>query len=235
MDLSGEWRLRDEAGTLEVPFSLPGDGVTALHHAGAIPDPYWGRNEYDLRWICERDWVASRSFTHDGTPCDLVIEGLDTVAEVPLYDQPWFWRAVRIAASVLALGLAVGIGVPVFYVLDKQVRSEFEQLTWQEPTRVYARPLLLKPGLRLDAATLELELAAAGYRKDGGGDVPGTYLRDGGRFRIGTRAFLAKFGSTKRLRVYVFAVPFAAVVATIGISATAISNVICYIPSYVRI
>ncbi|HGE8240554.1 flagellar basal-body MS-ring/collar protein FliF [Aeromonas sp. 82P] len=28
---------------------------------------------------------------------------LDTVAEVPLYDQPWFWRAVRIAASVLVI------------------------------------------------------------------------------------------------------------------------------------
>lgn len=28
---------------------------------------------------------------------------LDIVAEVPLYDQPWFWRAVRIAASVLVI------------------------------------------------------------------------------------------------------------------------------------
>ncbi|MGL4249912.1 MAG: flagellar basal-body MS-ring/collar protein FliF [Aeromonas sp.] len=28
---------------------------------------------------------------------------LDTVAEAPLYDQPWFWRAVRIAASVLVI------------------------------------------------------------------------------------------------------------------------------------
>ncbi|MCX9112386.1 flagellar basal-body MS-ring/collar protein FliF [Aeromonas veronii] len=28
---------------------------------------------------------------------------LDTVAEVPLYEQPWFWRAVRIAASVLVI------------------------------------------------------------------------------------------------------------------------------------
>ncbi|MDO2947282.1 flagellar basal-body MS-ring/collar protein FliF [Aeromonas simiae] len=28
---------------------------------------------------------------------------LDAVAEPPLYDQPWFWRAVRIAASVLII------------------------------------------------------------------------------------------------------------------------------------
>lgn len=88
MDLSGEWRLRDEAGTLEVPFTLPGDGVTALHHAGAIPDPYWGQNEYDLRWIADRNWIASRSFSHSGVPSVLVIEGLDTVAEVRLNGMP---------------------------------------------------------------------------------------------------------------------------------------------------
>ena len=99
------------------------------------------------------------------------------------------WRTWLVRGALLALGLAVGIGVPVFYVLDKQVRSEFEQLTWQEPTRVYARPLSLAPGQRLDVATLELELAASGYRKDAGGDLPGTYQREDGRFRIATRAF----------------------------------------------
>ena len=55
--------------------------VSALHAAGAIPDPYWGRNEYDLRWIAEVDWIASRRFDHAGGPCDLVIDGLDTVAD----------------------------------------------------------------------------------------------------------------------------------------------------------
>jgi penicillin-binding protein 1B len=100
------------------------------------------------------------------------------------------WRTWLFRGALLALGLAVGIGVPVFYVLDKQVRAEFEQLTWQEPTRVYARPLSLAPGERLDVATLELELAAAGYRKDAGGELPGTYQRDDGRFRIATRAFI---------------------------------------------
>ncbi|MFY2765350.1 penicillin-binding protein 1B [Arenimonas sp. MALMAid1274] len=96
----------------------------------------------------------------------------------------WLWRG-----ALLALGLALGVGVPVLWMFDKQVRSEFDQLAWQVPTRVYARPLRLAPGLRLDAATLELELAASGYRKDGSGDLPGTYARNGGRFHIGTRAY----------------------------------------------
>lgn len=88
MDLSGLWHLSDETGRYSVPFSLPGDGVSALHSAGVIPDPYFGRNEYDLRWISERNWVAKRVFSHDGTDVDLVIDGLDTVAEITLNGQP---------------------------------------------------------------------------------------------------------------------------------------------------
>ena len=84
MNLAGLWRLCDAAGDYDVPFDLPGDGVTALHRAGVIPDPYWGQNEYGLRWIADRDWTASRSFTFDGGAADLVIDGLDTVAEVRL-------------------------------------------------------------------------------------------------------------------------------------------------------
>ena len=84
MDLRGTWRLSDEAGDYAVPFDLPGDGVTALQAAGAIPDPYFGQNEYGLRWIADRDWIATRDFTHDGSAAELVIEGLDTVAEVRL-------------------------------------------------------------------------------------------------------------------------------------------------------
>jgi penicillin-binding protein 1B len=99
------------------------------------------------------------------------------------------WRRWLLRGLLAGLALGLVIGLPMLWVLDKQVRAEFDALAWQVPTRVYARPLLLKPGLRLDAATLEIELAAAGYRKDGGGDVAGTYLRDGGRFRIGTRSF----------------------------------------------
>lgn len=83
-DLGGDWELADAQGGHRVAFAVPGDGITALHAAGAIPDPYWGRNEEGLRWIAERDWVARRSFHHDGSACELVIEGLDTVAEVRL-------------------------------------------------------------------------------------------------------------------------------------------------------
>ena len=84
LDLAGCWTLSDESGAHVVPFDLPGDGVSALAKAGVIPEPYWGRNEYDCRWVSERDWVARRSFMHDGSAAELVVEGLDTVAEVRL-------------------------------------------------------------------------------------------------------------------------------------------------------
>ncbi|WP_309668443.1 glycosyl hydrolase 2 galactose-binding domain-containing protein [Tabrizicola sp.] len=84
LDLAGVWTLSDESGSQNVPFALPGDGITALHAAGRIPDPYFGSNEYSCRWISEQDWVARRSFVYAGGAADLVIEGLDTVAEVRL-------------------------------------------------------------------------------------------------------------------------------------------------------
>ena len=84
LDLAGCWTLSDESGAHVVPFDLPGDGVSALAKAGVIPDPYWGRNEYECRWVSERDWVARRVFGHDGSAAELVVEGLDTVAEVRL-------------------------------------------------------------------------------------------------------------------------------------------------------
>ncbi len=84
LDLAGCWTLSDESGAHVLAFDLPGDGITALHKAGLIPDPYQGRNEYDCRWVSERNWLARRSFDHDGGSADLVIDGLDTVAEVRL-------------------------------------------------------------------------------------------------------------------------------------------------------
>jgi beta-mannosidase len=63
-------------------MQIPGDGITALHRAGLIPDPYWGRNEYDLRWIADRDWTITRTVMLDDPDVDLILSGLDTVATV---------------------------------------------------------------------------------------------------------------------------------------------------------
>lgn len=82
LTLNGIWRLSDTKGDYECPMSLPGDGITGLYQAGLIADPYWGRNEYDLRWISERDWVISREIDLDRTDWFLEAQGLDTVVRV---------------------------------------------------------------------------------------------------------------------------------------------------------
>jgi beta-mannosidase len=82
IDLSGIWALSDESGQFQAPMQVPGDGITALHKAGLIPDPYWGRNEYGLRWIAERDWTIRREVVLERTDYAFVADMLDTVAEV---------------------------------------------------------------------------------------------------------------------------------------------------------
>lgn len=109
-DLAGCWTLSDESGAHVLPFDLPGDGISALVKAGVLPDPYWGRNEYDCRWVCERDWVATRTFTVDRTDLALEIDMLDTVAEVfvngqsVLRAETMFRRHLAGLSSVLKLG-----------------------------------------------------------------------------------------------------------------------------------
>ena len=61
------------------------------------------------------------------------------------------WRLVRIPFLV-GVGLAIGFLVPYTFYLDREVRSRFDDLSWQIPSRVYARPLQLAPGLPMSAS-----------------------------------------------------------------------------------
>lgn len=98
------------------------------------------------------------------------------------------WRRRLLTWALAAAALALGFLVPYVLYLNHQVGERFGKLRWQVPTRVYARPLVLRGGLPLDAATLKTELDAAAYQP-GDGHRPGTYLRDGARWRIASRGF----------------------------------------------
>lgn len=88
IDLAGRWRLALAGEAMSADMFVPGDGISALHEAGLIPDPYFGRNEYDLRSIAERDWTLERAFEIPaGAALDdwvLEVENLDTVATVEI-------------------------------------------------------------------------------------------------------------------------------------------------------
>ncbi len=62
IDLAGMWRVAEAGSRDAADMAVPGDVHSALFSAGRIPDPYFGRNEYDLRQIAEKDWVIERRF-----------------------------------------------------------------------------------------------------------------------------------------------------------------------------
>ncbi|MGO1540831.1 MAG: penicillin-binding protein 1B [Luteimonas sp.] len=101
--------------------------------------------------------------------------------------SPWQRRLLIWGLALVGLGL--GFLVPYTLYLNQQLEQQFEALRWQEPTRVYARPLQLSPGLVLDAQTLRHELQAAGYR-EADGSRPGTWAeQDDGSWRISSHGF----------------------------------------------
>ena len=113
------------------------------------------------------------------------------------------WRRRLVTWTLAAAGLGLGFLIPYTIYLNHQVNERFGELRWQLPTRVYARPLELVPGLAMDAQTLKTELDAAAYRDDGAGVRPGTYLRDGGRWLIASRGYFDVDGrvAPRRLEV----------------------------------
>lgn len=83
------WRFRDCSGQKWLPATVPGCVHTDLRRAGAISDPFWGRNELDLQWIEERDWEYRAEFTVPAAllaeeVVELAADGLDTLATVTL-------------------------------------------------------------------------------------------------------------------------------------------------------
>ncbi|MEP5728635.1 MAG: glycoside hydrolase family 2 protein [Sulfitobacter sp.] len=110
LDLSGLWHLSDDTGHYSAPMSLPGDGISALRNAGVIPDPYWRQNEYDLRWIAERDWVLTRTFDATDREMVLVLSMLDTVVDVTLNGQVVLQSDSMFRASRVDVSDALVIG-----------------------------------------------------------------------------------------------------------------------------
>lgn len=98
LNLAAGWQLkaRDPSSSLDaavasrdgwLPASVPGTVHQTLVDAGRIPDPFIGRNELDVQWVGERDWLYRCEFE---VPADILganiqtlcFDGLDTFATV---------------------------------------------------------------------------------------------------------------------------------------------------------
>ncbi|WP_254063406.1 glycoside hydrolase family 2 protein [Rhodanobacter sp. L36] len=72
---------------------IPGSAQTDLLSAGLIADPFYRDNEASLQWIGLADWQYELAFDVDAATLrhghvDLVLDGLDTFADVSLNDYP---------------------------------------------------------------------------------------------------------------------------------------------------
>jgi beta-mannosidase len=63
LDLAGTWSVRQADGDQPaIPMRIPGDVHSALLAAKLIPDPYFGRNENEVQWVGEKEWIVERTF-----------------------------------------------------------------------------------------------------------------------------------------------------------------------------
>ncbi|MBR4171017.1 MAG: glycoside hydrolase family 2 protein [Kiritimatiellae bacterium] len=88
--LSGTWKLRQADGDATVyDMTIPGGIHTALLDAKKIPDPFFGRNELDVQWVGQKDWIVERSFHVDASLLShdsviLRLEHVDTFCEISI-------------------------------------------------------------------------------------------------------------------------------------------------------
>ncbi len=97
-------------------------------------------------------------------------------------------RWLRWLAGLALLGVLV-VGIHLLH-LSREVRVKFEGKRWAVPARVFARPMELYVGARIDAARLQAELERLGYRRVKHPREPAQWSRAGGRFLFRTRPFL---------------------------------------------
>lgn len=76
------------------------------------------------------------------------------------------------------------------YYLNHLINLRFDGDTWAIPSRVYARPLELYPGLRLSTESLQYELGLSTYQRVNITPESGQYRILGASFELHTRAFV---------------------------------------------
>lgn len=87
LNLNGTWTMREVGTVQDYPVTVPGSVLSALTEAGAIPDPYYRDNEYEIRELFWKDYEFERQFevTADmlnKQHIDLLCLGLDTLAAI---------------------------------------------------------------------------------------------------------------------------------------------------------
>lgn len=93
IDLSGnDWTLESLPLNINVPGSVPSQAHLDLYAAQVIGDPYYGLNDFNLRWIANSNWTYSALIsgldTSSNTQTWLLFNGLDTFTSIEFCGQP---------------------------------------------------------------------------------------------------------------------------------------------------
>ena len=106
----------------------------------------------------------------------------------------WLLKLGLVAAVILA-------GLMVYF--DAVVQEKFSGKRWTVPAKVYARPLELFVGLKLDRQDFLTELDALGYRRETAVSGPGVVSVAGSAIELNTRGFQFYEGAEPAQRIRV--------------------------------
>ena len=112
---------------------------------------------------------------------------------------PRRWLGWLVKFSIVALVIFAGVMI----YLDAVVQEKFSGKRWTIPAKVYARPLELFVGQKLDRDDFLAELGALGYRREKAVSGPGGVSVAGNNVELHTRGFQFYEGTeeSRRLRV----------------------------------
>jgi beta-mannosidase len=219
--LNGAWEFQRVGETAWRRASVPGCVHADLRANKLIPDPFWGRNERDLRWIEEKDWRYRRSFKVDpallgNENIDLVMEGLDTLAtvrlngkEVARSDNMFVGHRVPVR-SLLRAGanqIEIRFASPMPYIRARQKPDDVHE--WCDPvggsSHIRKQPCSFgwDWGPRLATCGIYLPIALEGWSGNRIESVKVAQRHRRGRVALSLEPRLARTAKSSRFRITV--------------------------------
>ncbi|KAI2463727.1 glycoside hydrolase family 2 protein [Annulohypoxylon bovei var. microspora] len=92
VDLSDvEWTLKNDGNNISVPGKVPSHVHLDLHASNVIDDPYYGLNDFNMRWIALSNWTYTSELLGlspaGNSSTFLLFNGLDIFSDIRLCSQ----------------------------------------------------------------------------------------------------------------------------------------------------
>lgn len=92
ISLSGnDWTVSNPGLNVSVPGSLPSQAHLDLYNSQVTGDPYYGLNDFNLRWVAENNWTYTSapivSLSTNSSSTWLLFNGLDTFTSISFCGQ----------------------------------------------------------------------------------------------------------------------------------------------------